>query len=296
MLKRLRAHLRSRGASGLLAAAWRRLVPARARSFSVLRGQLEDGAGREVGGPSAFFAPRGPFPVYAQAGVLDNCNFANRTLWEGQLHEGDTVASRQGVRAGRQYVREATDLHGIADAQYDFVLSSNTLEHVADPLRALREWIRVLRGEGLLVLVLPHRDGTFDHRRPVTRLEHILEDHARGMGEDDLTHLDEILRLHDLSRDPDVADPLAFAERARRNAEFRSLHHHVFDTRLATAVVDAAGLEIIAVEPILPYNILVVGRKRLPSPDVNRRYIDNADGGAWRSPFVSDRQGAGSAD
>lgn len=44
------------------------------------------------------------------------------------------------------------------DAELDFVFSSHTLEHIADYKSALREWWRVLRVGGHLVLYLPHAD------------------------------------------------------------------------------------------------------------------------------------------
>lgn len=53
-------------------------------------------------------------------------------------------------------------------------------------------------------MVLPFKEKTFDHKRPVTSIEHILEDYNLNIDERDNTHFDEILNLHDLSRDPGV--------------------------------------------------------------------------------------------
>jgi hypothetical protein len=64
------------------------------------------------------------------------------------------------------------------------VLSSHCLEHVANPILALREWLRVMTPDGTLVLVLPHKEGTFDHQRPTTTLGHMIDDYER---EDDMT-------------------------------------------------------------------------------------------------------------
>ena len=71
---------------------------------------------------------------------------------------------------------------------------------------------------GTLVVVVPDRRQTFDRRRPITPFEHLLQDHERNMGEDDLTHLEEILRLHDFAMDPEAGDREAFAARCRANA------------------------------------------------------------------------------
>jgi hypothetical protein len=55
----------------------------------------------------------------------------------------------------------------------------------------------------ILVLLLPHKRHTFDYCHPVTALAHLVDDFKAEMGEDDLTHLPEILVLRDLERDPD---------------------------------------------------------------------------------------------
>lgn len=52
---------------------------------------------------------------------------------------------------------DATQL-AIPDADLDFVFSSHLLEHIQDTEAALREWWRVLKVGGYLVLYLPHRD------------------------------------------------------------------------------------------------------------------------------------------
>ncbi|MAG44570.1 hypothetical protein CL633_01645 [bacterium] len=40
---------------------------------------------------------------------------------------------------------------------YDFVYSSHCLEHVKCPKKVLKEWIRILKPGGLLILILPHK-------------------------------------------------------------------------------------------------------------------------------------------
>ena len=177
----------------------------------------------------------------------------------------------------------------VPSGTYDFVLSSHMLEHTANPLRALSEWDRVLRPGGGLVLVVPHRDGTFDHRRPITALQHLIDDFEQGTGEDDRTHLQEVVELHDLSKDPGARGS-NFRERAERNVELRTMHHHVFDTRLAVGAVQTAGLEVEAVELLQPYHIVVVARKALDG-SAARRWSEDALRAVLRgSPFRTDRE------
>ena len=78
---------------------------------------------------------------------------------------------------------------------------SHNLEHFANPVKALKEWQRVLKPNGALVLLLPYYRDTFDHLRQPTTVEHMLNDFDRDTLEDDLTHLPEILEKHDLTMD-----------------------------------------------------------------------------------------------
>ncbi len=53
---------------------------------------------------------------------------------------------------------DAMCLEGLADNSFDFVYSSHTLEHIVDPAIALKNWWRVLKPGGTLILYIPHRD------------------------------------------------------------------------------------------------------------------------------------------
>lgn len=53
---------------------------------------------------------------------------------------------------------DAQCLKDIADGAFDFVYSSHTLEHIEEPDAALREWGRVVKAGGFLILYVPHRD------------------------------------------------------------------------------------------------------------------------------------------
>ncbi len=94
---------------------------------------------------------------------------------------------------GFNFIRESTDLQRIKSSSYDFILASHTLEHTSNPIKALKEWIRVVKPGGSLIVILPHYTHTFDHRRQPTPVSHMLEDYERDIGEKDETHLNEIL-------------------------------------------------------------------------------------------------------
>jgi SAM-dependent methyltransferase len=73
-----------------------------------------------------------------------------------------------------------------ADDAFDFVFASHVIEHFADPIRALKEWVRVARK--YVVLVVPHRDRTFDRGRALTTAEELLDRHERGATDDTESH------------------------------------------------------------------------------------------------------------
>jgi SAM-dependent methyltransferase len=204
----------------------------------ILRGKV----GVEIGGPSIFF--KYIVPVYPIILGLDGVNFSEKTMWEGAICSGKNFKYYKGS-TGFQYISEATDLGLIKANSYEFLLSSNCLEHVANPLKALEEWVRIVSPGGYILLLLPNKMNNFDHRRPATSFDHILQDYEKGITEKDLTHLPEILELHDLSLDPMAGNYEDFKNRSLDNFSNRGLHHHVFDMTVIRMMFDFFKIEII---------------------------------------------------
>jgi SAM-dependent methyltransferase len=184
------------------------------------------GYGLEIGGSSSYFKN------YYPNVQLDNVTFARKTIW-GEFGEDYIIDGRL---MGKQFICEATDLK--VNSKYDFVLSSNCIEHIANPLKAVKEWIRVLKKGGLIVVVAPRKESNFDHRRGITEFNHLVHDYENNIPETDLTHLPEILELHDLPLDPPAGTLEQFKERSLRNIENRCLHHHVFDLDLLLRIYE----------------------------------------------------------
>jgi SAM-dependent methyltransferase len=222
------------------------------------RAQVANKFGLEIGGPSPAFGDAGELPLYRFIAGLDNCVFSLQTIWEGKRSEGETYFYHPKKAKGFNFIREATDLTGIAEHAYDFVLSSHSLEHTANPIKALNEWTRVVKPGGALIVLLPDHRRTFDHWRKPTSIEHMIADHAQGLDERDLTHLDEILELHDLSRDPAAGTKDQFRDRSLRNYENRCLHHHVFDENNSRQLFEAVGLRVDIVELAKPLHIAIL--------------------------------------
>lgn len=211
------------------------------------------GKGVEIGGPSAVFQA-----IYHSGCVCDGVNYSEETIWNGNL---DSVYKWEEQVLGNQIVADATDLKIIADETYDFVLSSNNLEHIANPLQAVKEFLRVLKKGKPLVILVPCKKYTFDHKRDDTTFEHLLEDYRKGVLEDDLSHLDEILELHDLSLDKLAGTKEQFRERSKNNFKNRCLHHHVFSNELLACIGDYFNLEILE-NTVFDQNYYLLGIKR----------------------------------
>ncbi|MFM8701172.1 MAG: class I SAM-dependent methyltransferase [Hyphomicrobiales bacterium] len=199
-------------------------------------------SGLEIGGPSTIF--KTVLPIYKAVSSLDGANFSCSTIWEGNIKSGSGF-HYLGNRSGFQYIADATDLSEIGSEAYDFVLSSNCLEHVANPIKALLEWRRVLRPDGILVLVLPDAASNFDRHRQPSSFESILDRYRRDVSETDISSLDEVLALHDFKLDKWSGGRDEFKKRALNNFETRTLHHHVFDWENTKSMLSHVGFDII---------------------------------------------------
>src|ERR1700691_3165500 len=82
----------------------------------------------------------GTFKVLPQAIAVDDCSHSHMF--------GYPISPD--VRA------KADDLSLFATHSLDYVYSSHLLEHLNEPVKALKEWWRVIKPKGYLVLYLPH--------------------------------------------------------------------------------------------------------------------------------------------
>lgn len=128
---------------------------------------------------------------------------------------------------------------------FDFLVSEHVLEHIANPIKALKEWIRVLKSGGHLYCFLPHKERTNDSYRDITTLEHLIDDYKRSTPYDDGEHLDEWITnvvekglMPEHYKHMDKAELLASA----------SIHHHVWTEAEIVELFEYLDLEIIFVD------------------------------------------------
>ena len=72
-----------------------------------------------------------------------------------------TAGGQKGAVSVADVVGSGDNLTMFADGELDYVIARHNLEHYVDPLKALMEWARVLKPEGVACLVLPD-DEAFD--------------------------------------------------------------------------------------------------------------------------------------
>jgi len=125
-----------------------------------------------------------------EIGAAAHNDFALRAINVDRYSEMDTVFKLEEKRVCGwmrpvDLVASGDDLP-FRDGAVDFVFSSHVIEHFADPLRALEEWRRVARRK--VVLVIPHRDRTFDAARPLSTVQELLDRHSQGFTSEEDRH------------------------------------------------------------------------------------------------------------
>ena len=227
-----------------------------------------NGKGLEIGGPSYIFSKNGFIPIYPKVRIIDNLNFANETIWEGHIASTDFIYKNKLL--GKQFIMEDNNLQELENQSYDFIISSEMIQHIANPLSALYEWRRVIKDDGYLLLIIPNMEKTFDHRRQLTTLEHMIADYINNVDESDSTHFEEILKYHDLSRDRLAGNFHNFKLRVENNMAIRAVQHHVFNEKSAIDLVNYAGFEVIDSELYIS-TVIVIAKK------INLIEIDRID-------------------
>jgi SAM-dependent methyltransferase len=251
---------------------FRQSFPKRLKKYTTYLNALKDLNGLEIGGPSFAFSTTGFLPLYDTVANLDGCNFSSNTMWEGNIKEGNTYA--YGNKKGYQYISDGIQLEHIKDGHYDFILSSHSIEHFANPLKALSEWKRVIREGGYMVLIVPHKDNTFDRNRPITTLDHLIMDYENNTGEDDSTHFEEVLSLHDITMDNGIGDMEALKLRTIDNYNNRGVHHHVFNTPLVVKIANHLNFKICDVQVYNPFHIVLLLQKSDTAIPDNSYYLN----------------------
>jgi SAM-dependent methyltransferase len=201
-----------------------------------------EGIGQTLRGEILEIGPgHAPFPTSRGALVT----IADRSVEGGRdATWPELVGQPRGPDADLDLDLDLNGLAGVSDRAFDAVVACHLIEHLANPVEALREFDRVLRPGGRLVLVVPDRTRTFDSVREPTPLAHVLNDFDRQVNEVDAEHIREF--CHAIFGQPpihpeevrDWYDPSKLDDARLELHRKRSIHVHCWTPEeFATVVI-----------------------------------------------------------
>lgn len=107
--------------------------------------------------------------------------FGLKTLNVDYSDDYSTEFKQQEVRMCGSYapvhIISAGDDLPFKDNIWDFVISSHVIEHFYDPIKTIKEWLRVVKPGGYIFIIAPHKERTFDRDRPRTSVEELIDRH-----------------------------------------------------------------------------------------------------------------------
>lgn len=194
--------------------------------------------GIEVGGPSKIFGNT----IYDVCKSCDGVNFSDDTVW---WKKKSKVYEYKDKKLGEVFIDDAVELKDVVNGKYGFYVSSNNIEHLANPMKAISEAYRVIKKDGYALIIAPMKRTNFDHNRKFTSFDHILNDYHNKVGEDDISDLSDIEKMHDYDMDPLCGGKNKFHDRALNNYNNRCLHHHVFNEKTLAEMFEYFGFSIV---------------------------------------------------
>lgn len=133
-------------------------------------------------------------------------------------------------------VDDGETLRTIPEESQDFIIANHFLEHTEDPIGTIGIHLGKLKPGGILFYAVPDKRYTFDFRREITPLEHMIRDHEEGSAGSRREHFDEWTYLvggteEDRATDEAYAKFQVWAETEARRLEDEdfSIHRHVWD-------------------------------------------------------------------
>lgn len=93
-------------------------------------------------------------------------------------------------------VCNAHDQH-FPDETFDFVCNSHVFEHMYNPVKALKNWIKQVKKNGYIYMIVPDKRYTFDLPRDITLIEHMISDYLHDESSISMEHyLDFYSKVH----------------------------------------------------------------------------------------------------
>lgn len=130
-------------------------------------------------------------------------------------------------------VDDGETLATIPGESQDFIVANHFLEHCENPIGTIETHLGKLKPGGVLFYAVPDKRYTFDFRRPVTPLEHMIADAEEGPERSRREHYAEWSRLVFGEASTGTAEQASSEEWVKRNARELeeakySIHMHVW--------------------------------------------------------------------
>jgi ubiquinone/menaquinone biosynthesis C-methylase UbiE len=149
----------------------------------------------------------------------------------------NVVDEYAGVKSNSQIVEDAHAMNSVADNTFDYLVTSHVIEHSPNPIRLIKELVRVVKTGGYLYNIIPHKDRIYDKDRALTTLQHLRDDFSGDVFTEDQTHLAEYACM--VEKNPDLKQ-----FHGKYPAGYPYMHYHTFDLDSVRALFEAAGLEV----------------------------------------------------
>jgi SAM-dependent methyltransferase len=127
-------------------------------------------------------------------------------------------------------VDDGERLATIPEESQDFIIANHFLEHCENPLRTIETHLGKLRPGGVLFYAVPDKRFTFDFRRPVTPIDHMVADYEKGPEISRTTHYEEWCRFvldHEAGEQGATDEWVASRAQALEGTGY-SIHMHVW--------------------------------------------------------------------
>jgi predicted SAM-dependent methyltransferase len=124
-------------------------------------------------------------------------------------------------------IGDAQNLSSIEDGSVDFVIANHLVEHLDNPIRGLQEMVRVLRPGGVLYLALPDPRVTFDFKRELTSVEHLLDEYRNGPDQTREAHFKDWVQHAEPHTHFGAAENVADRVQTLLQMDY-SIHYHVW--------------------------------------------------------------------
>jgi len=187
--------------------------------FNDLKDFFEQKRALEIGGPSSLLNP-----LYNHLKQLTIFNYEPAMSKHSQVGKTDNIV-----------YGDATDESIIDqfDDKFELIITSHTLEHIANPIKALKIWNKLLAPNGIILNIVPCKNHCWDRARNYTTLNHLIHDFENITQEDDMAHVHESACM--IETRPNYYNDVGDSNMSR------IIHHHVFSKSLLSEMHFYAG-------------------------------------------------------